>query len=1135
MLTRGEYKSNEDHYGVIVYNTKEESEIILVLAGNVFSSYKKSEAGEFSYGNKKAKEVWKTIFGAIKGCTSKNATPAPFVHGTVSRHTFTKAKVDYIVDRYNGELAGLEVSGDNIQLNLEYYEDQSIRPLNIPYVKLTQSLSTEFAEGITEEEAIQVRSLEEIQVIFDIDISWLKYKKYYIVNNNEQAEKIFAYLDNYNGPISYDTETTGLRINMFGKVNSKEQKILQEYNAKFEDPKDQIRVDKLVGIIFSVEKDVAYYFPVFNRKFSNLYEDPNDPIRKVTIQRIKWEKNKVDPNHTTDMGRILWETPEEQLTPDVILMERVRYILEKKHIVAHNGAFEWKVGWMYEIDTNLKDDTMIMHQLMYKFRSTTSNSGEPSNLKYLEKREFGIDSLELSHFFPDYSEDTKGEVRSKGGKGKGKKKSTIDFSYMTYEEARAYAPADGDWTIQLFFKYKRDLIENHKELEYLYNVEVLVACAIGYMEFYGHRLDEKKIEEVKNKNKARMKEIEEEIRVLAELKMDVEVNKVLSSPQQVAKLFFETLQMPFDGDKPSVAKKVIKPLLKMKDESGKDKYPVVHLYSEWKKLDTLLTKFFDNLQYFMYPGGFIFSSFGQISTATGRMSCSKPNAQQYPKDVTGIVIPRDNYIMIDADYSQIEYRTLVALAREMGLLEQFKDPDMDYHTMMASLMYSVPYASVTPKMRGDAKSFNFGIPYGMGFKSLAILLTGMCGASQVEEAKEKYELYFKDQPNVRKFFDLVKEQALVNKYTKTFWNRRRYYSFTDKDGNVSNARKASALRQAGNAVIQGTAADIFKISIARNFLYIRAWKLFGQLLIINMIHDEQLFEVNCAKLNVQRALRDLVENMQFKVDGFPPLYVGAGVGMSWKTAKGKDAEIHPLLCDELSREADNVSIYAYEGTDPKQVLTYFNDRVYAFRKQKIINYLTDMNNYGVDLHPVIGNLLNLQFTYGLEKSKDNPNGLEGDALTLAALAKFIEVNGLNVDPRNFKAMVEQVQEVDEDDGYDDEEDDELEEGEYVESDFALVDEDDTLYGVSLQEIISIFGLIVSQERRVCGIDVRVLPYKKKDELVEYLIGHQCEPYSEDSMQVIFLKENNILFETGVWVKNIDGSAVAARLKLNSLV
>ena len=179
------------------------------------------------------------------------------------------------------------------------------------------------------------------------------------------------------------------------------------------------------------------------------------------------------------------------------------------------------------------------------------------------------------------------------------------------------------------------------------------------------------------------------------------------------------------------------------------------------------------------------------------------NAQQYPKDITKIVSPRPGYVMIDADYSQIEYRVLTALANNQGLAELFKNPDSDYHTLMASLMFEVPYAQVTKQMRSQAKSFNFGIPYGMGPGSLAILLTGRNTKQTRDEAIEKTEQYFKNQPNTRKFFDNVKEMAQVNRYTKTQFNRYRYYSFTDKDGNVNNAKKAAALRQAGNAVIQG--------------------------------------------------------------------------------------------------------------------------------------------------------------------------------------------------------------------------------------------------------------------------------------------------------------------------------------------
>lgn len=510
---------------------------------------------------------------------------------------------------------------------------------------------------------------------------------------------------------------------------------------------------------------------------------------------------------------------------------------------------------------------------------------------------------------------------------------------------------------------------------------------------------------------------------------------------------------------------------------------------------------------------------------------NKRNAQQYPKDITKIVVPRYNYIMLDADYSQIEYRVLVAMAKEPVLASMFENPDTDYHTLMASRMYGVPYATVSPKMRSDAKSFNFGIPYGMGFKSLAILLTGMSGPAQVEEAKEKYELYFKDQPNVRQFFDQVKEMALVNKYTKTYWSRYRYYSFTDKDGNTSNARRASALRQAGNAIIQGTAADIFKISVARNFMWIRREKLYGDVLITNMVHDEQLMEINCDRINTQRAAGDIIRNMQFKVNGFPTLYVGAGFGKCWADAKGKMAEMHPVLAHQLTTEAESTPLKRNDGgITQKQALDYYNDRVYKFRFNKIKDYLEDEQNHGQPLYPVIGSLLELQFSYGLDKQ------FSGQELTNAILAKFIEVNGLNVKPEWFSIQEKTVEE-EKDDDYDDEEEfdpDDLEEGEIRGNEFALIDESDKYYGITLQDIIKEFGLMVSKERRVCGIDTTKLHYKKKDELVDFITEHQAEPDDDGAVEVVFLQESNVLFRTGVWVKGVDGSELSTRLGINAL-
>ena len=1532
MITYGEYKDKKNTYGVIMRTLKNFTEIVFFLNGQVYQAYKKEGTDEYAYGSDDAKNLWLLITKGLVECHAsgkkQNGTPGPFYLGTVVNFEFIKNKVSYNISRYNDhELAYvyIEHPDKGIEVKLEFFakpeegyrEPVEIFPQNIPYIKLTRveksSKEIELSDIINNgEDEIVVRSVEEIALTKE-DVTWLRKKKYFIVNDDEKAEQLFRYLDTFEGPISYDTETTGLRINCFGKINSKYSRALEEYNSQ--NPDNQIPADRLVGIIFCVEPNVSYYFPCFNRKFDNLYQNPDSPIRKKIIANTKARYTIGDfRDKQGDMAEYVRNTAPEDFRLDVILMERVRDILEKKHIVAHNGSFEWKVGWLFEIDTNLKDDTMLLHQLLYKFRSTTSNRGEPSNLKYLSKVELGIDQWELSDFFPGYKEQ-EGEVKQKAGKKSTKSK--IDFSYMTYEGTRIYAPTDGDCTLQLFIKYKSDMIKNHPEQLYIYGVEVLVACAVAYMEFYGHRIDESQIEAARDKTKANMAIIESQFRQAisysseAELKqyevvtairntveetkepskelmdefraeveklqsiMDNDEENVISitSPAQVSSLFYDKLGIPFSGEKKSVDKKAIKALMQIKDEQGNLKYPVVALYSKYRKEHTLLTKFFDNLVYYTYPGGIIFSSYGQISTATGRMSCKKPNAQQYPKVVTSIVKPRPGYAMMDADYSQIEYRVLVAMSGEKFLADLFIDPDNDYHTLMASLMYGVPYASVTKQMRSDAKSFNFGIPYGMGLGSLAILLKGVSNPATREEAKQKYELYFKDQPNVRRFFEKVKEMAQVNRYTRTYWNRYRFYSFEDADGNVNEARKAAALRQAGNATIQGclgggtliqtenfgivpiesivgrklrvwdgekwttgditysgkkrkcivtfstgqkmicspihkflvrspsgkdrfiecqhlrskatssnphkvvisqkyshftvskdmefkfgslvgrltaykyqrstarktitklkqsltedefrkfhsillsvnrartvganpnlneldtkllglvdydgiaeiiwsnlemlkgflsgifdislnsvtesarvefllkdnpndisnlckdiqkallffgikskyvlegrgglswhcikidtydvdkmlkiiplgntaavdlllrkrnrkrtqprqerpyysstiavesveftdeyidmydvcntdngyyvadgvvthnTAADIFKIAVARNFTYIRKNNLFGLMLIVNMVHDEQLFEINIEKLNMQRLLRDIGINMSFDVEGFPPLYIGAGVGHTWYEAKDKMAEIHPYLLKELSAEADNLPIWADTPSTEQEVVDYFSKRVDDYRERTIIEYVMNEENYHKPLHPAIGALLNLQFTYGHSKSKENLSDNDFTELCLEEFIKHHDING--IDASFFKAseVTEDIQQ--EDSEYDDDSDEDgeidLNNVEISSSAFTLIDESDIIYGTSIHDYIKTFGLVLSARHKICGIDLRNLSYKKKEELIEFLSKYNCEQNDEGAMQIVFLNDSNVLNKTGIYVRNLSQDTLAEKV------
>lgn len=1376
IFTKGTCTFDGKDYNIFaISNSSSQIEIFLTdLYAHIESSYKFDGKDEYSFNNNQSKEVWKFIKNGISKCTTKNVSLVPIKGiGTVKRYSVNKGKSDWSIDKYDGQFCGVEASGvtnDGKQITVYLEKCDTFDVQEIPYIKLTNlldatvknSLQTEF-EGIDSfEETIPVRSLAEIGL--EKDITWLNNKKYYIVNDEIQAEYIFKYLENYNGIISYDTETTGLCMNMFGEVGSERKKFIDAENERLKlEGKPVYKVDKLVGIIFCVERDVSYYFPCGNRKFKNIYSDINNETTKSVAQNILARYTVGDLRESkTSMANYIRNTPMDEWSSDVILMERVRDILENKWIGAHHGSFEYKVGMMYSIDTNLKDDSMLLHQLLFKFRSTTSNRGEPSNLKYLTKVEFGVDQLDLKDFFVTYAEDSSGLARQDGKKKK--KSSNIDFSYMDYDGAKAYAPADGDFTLGLIIKYKKELnTPELKSQEYLYSVEVLVSCAIGYMEYYGHRLDENKIEATKINTYSDMLLIEKKIRdfinantveelagfdkikglqeelsniekdmtstsltedekiltqekyekVLKELdEKNMEVRNMidtsenllnLGSPQQVCELFYEKLGIPAaDKDKPSVAKRAIKPLSQAKDENNKLKYPVVKLYMDWKNCNTLLTKFFDNLPAYSYPGGFIFSSYGQISTATGRMSCiaegtkismpgelrniedvkigdyvycydelgnlqlsrvmdvldngiqdcvkvnwkssgkhdegsvictpdhkfrlvngewveaqelitgdkithlrisnedrprlygtkfvqreqdflkqqiisdndkieyiddshilvdiesekqhhvydlvvegyhnfianelvvhncSKPNAQQYPHSVTKMVIPRHGCVFADADYSQIEYRTLTAMAKEPALMDKFKDPDMDYHTTMASLMYDVPYANVTGSMRSEAKTFNFGIPYGMGLKKLAFQLKGSESPEAIADAQIKYDLYFKEQPNVKKFFDDVKEGARIYGYTKTKWGRRRYFSFTDESGKLDTRKMGAALRQAGNAVIQGTAADIFKIGVARNFLFIRDNNLFGKYFITNMVHDEQLVEISC-ELNVKTILANLIKAMELHIDGFPPLFVGAGIGESWDEAKGKMAEIHPILGKTFVKEVEdsNDGLYATDPMTPEEVYIYFNKRNYEFREQKILDYVLDESNYGQALHPVIGSLLGLQFDYGVSKELKErfPKDGEGISYTkeekekaelqspMERLKRFIEAHNLDIDVNNFvstsvtnideEILDEYVDEMDED--LDDLDIDMTDDGETgISAAFKLIDESTEYFGCSLKDLIKTMGIVVSHKQRIVGINWNGLTFASQQRLSKYLSNHLCNQSDSGAYRVLLL--NNV--------------------------
>ena len=1188
MISTGEYRENNmKSYSIAIEHcsSPNPNKALVVIWNNneIISVYRKDSLSEKCSRSKLAKKLWDTMLGAgLKKCTAKNGNPQPFVLGTSMLHSYETGKKNIktgCLELFNKELVACQIE------DAEYSKDGNLESSNVIFTQYNSredmqqwlanieqtekfiSLSTSSdLSSVKGADNIIIKTVEEIALEKE-SIEWLKYKKYYIVNDDLEAEKIFQFLESYNGLIAYDVESTGLRINKFGKIGSEDARVLKKYNE--ENPDKQLRVDKLVGIIFCVEKDVSYYFPVANKKFRNLYEDGE--IRNRLIANIKARYTIGDKREfTNDMARFIRETPDEELTPDVILMERVRDILEKKYIGTHFGGYEQKVGYMYDMLLNIVDDSGILHQILHKFRGTTSNRGEPSNLKHLSKVDLGIDQWELKDFFPQYKELV----------GETNKVSPIDFSLMDYDGTRIYAPADGDCTFQLIKRYRNDLETKYRNREYIYNVELIVLKALAYAEFNGIRFDENKIEEKKNEAIERLlilesyfrqvidfsspKEIElrvgleyasnkakelsakgdkqgakefldSSLELVGLLRAEIDSNEKKfnpNSPAQVAEAMYDLLEYPAQVDSKSVDKKKIKALCGSYEEyDGNDqdklasikkvywdkekntvpKYIGAHIYKEYKSLVTLLTKFFDKLPEFMYPGGFIFANFGQISTATGRMSCSKPNLQQMPKTITKIVIPRNGCVFVDADYSQIEYRVLAGMAREPFLIDQFANPDNDYHTLQAALMYGVPYEEVSSEMRGDAKSFNFGIPYGMGLGSLAILLVGVNNAVTRALAEEKKALYFANQPLVEQLFGTIKEQAQMYNKTETLWHRTREYSFVRKDGTVNEGAKAAALRQAGNAVIQGSAADIFKIGLARMFLRIVELGLLGKVFISNLVHDEQLLEINYREVNVKKMVTEIDNCMCFKVDDLPPLYIGAGVSKSWYSAKSKDCEIHPHLMAQMKEETQNESLYT-DGlyANARECVEDFERINKEYRRRKIINYLTDETNHGKKIHPVIGALMLLAFnTTGNDK-----------ASTEELLVPFLEENGLtNLSVETFRSAVV-AKEIEEDVDYEDDEETDGED-EFGGYEFNIIDESNNIYGMSLIDWIETFTLVASEELRVVGIDTRKLHYTTLQKLISFLEKRVCEPDEEGAMQIAFLKGGRILERQPIYVKGID--------------
>lgn len=686
---------------------------------------------------------------------------------------------------------------------------------------------------------------------------WLKGRKYHIVNDIKEAEKILKEIWEHDGIVAFDTETTGLNITFLSRYG---------------------QGDRLVGMVFSIEPGEAWYFPIAHKKIKNLC------------------------------------TPENE---KYIIEKYFKPILEKKKLVCHNGSFDWKVMYIYDICCNIVHDALIL----FKVTVWNDNRSLGLSLKNLTSLYLGRDSFELSDF-----------VQGKWGSN------NIKFWDLEEESVKYYACPDTDNLLELLeFALKSNFLGKYGAQK-TYEIEVAFSLVIAYQEFYGHCVDVNRVEELV-KEILQVKEVE--YKAMVEL-VGHDFNP--RSNPDIAKICFEEFDYPIidrtDTGNPSMGKNVRKILMDAVLPNGEPKYPFVHHLHRFLEYAQLESNFTKNIDKFATEDGFMFSEVTQF-LETGRVSCSNPNYQSYSDEVKKYIIPRKGFYALDADYSSIEYRILACMAKQENLIKRFYDPDMDYHTYQASRMFKTPYELVTKSMRQNAKGINFGIPYGMGDPKLGERLFGERTPENTLKAKKMKRIYFEGQENIEQFFIDARANGVANSFSDTYFGRRRYFDKRRKD-------KGSIEREAGNNRIQGTAADIYKIAMVRLFTEIRKQGLMGKILISAFVHDECFLEIH-KSIDPAKMLKLLRSCLMLNIDGWCPLYTGAGFGTNWYDAK--KTEIPVQVQEIIVNEYGDSGLDFWNG-DTSALFTWEVGMINGYKRDRVINYLKDENNWGKVFAPV---------------------------------------------------------------------------------------------------------------------------------------------------------------------------------------
>ncbi|EXZ86100.1 DNA polymerase I [Bacteroides fragilis] len=451
-----------------------------------------------------------------------------------------------------------------------------------------------------------------------------------------------------------------------------------------------------------------------------------------------------------------------------------------------------------------------------------------------------------------------------GPKGKGQK----NMRDLSPQEVYLYACEDADVTLKLKNILEQELKKNDVE-KLFYEIEMPLVPVLVNIESNGVRLDTEALKQSSEHFTTRLQSIEKEIYTLAEGEFNI------ASPKQVGEILFDKLKIVEKAKKTKTGQYVTSEEVL---ESLRNKHDIIGKILEYRGLKKLLSTYIDALPQLINPKtGRIHTSFNQTVTATGRLSSSNPNLQNIPirdedgKEIRKAFIPDDGCSFFSADYSQIELRIMAHLSEDKNMIDAFLS-GYDIHAATAAKIYKVDIKEVTADMRRKAKTANFGIIYGISVFGLAERMN-----VDRKEAKELIDGYFETYPQVKSYMDKSIQVAREHGYVETIFHRKRFLP----DINSRNAVvRGYAERNAINAPIQGSAADIIKVAMARIYERFKAEGLKAKMIL--QVHDELNFSVPAKEKEIVEQV--VIEEMEKAYRMHVPLKADCGWGTNWLEA-----------------------------------------------------------------------------------------------------------------------------------------------------------------------------------------------------------------------------------------------------------